>query len=265
MEIHKYEPEPPTLKGLPKIHKPNIPIRPIVNWKNAPAFHLAKLVTDVLNKDIPLPNTFNIKNSTQLMIDLNEIPITQHLHLASFDIKDMYTSIPTKNLPRILNLICNQTLVPKKFQQQLTAMLRTILKQNYFQYNSHIYKQKSGLAMGAPSSSILSELYLQYTEHTVIIDILLKYDILGYFRYVDDILLVYDTTKTNIQDVLNDFNNSAHPLNFTFEDEIDNHINFLDIIPSKKTPTPYNTRSTENQQTQTSSFHQTPTTQWNIN
>ena len=73
--------------------------------------------------------------------------------------------------------------------------------------------------MGAPSSSILSELYLQYTEHITIYDILMKHNILGYFRYVDDILIVYDTTKTDILKVLDDFNDNAHPLCFTLERE----------------------------------------------
>jgi hypothetical protein len=33
----------PTIRGLLKIHKIDSPIRPVVNWKNAPAFKLAKL------------------------------------------------------------------------------------------------------------------------------------------------------------------------------------------------------------------------------
>jgi hypothetical protein len=210
-------PSPPLLKGLPKIHKINIPIRPIVNWRNAPAYHLAKLVSDIITKEAPLPNTFNIKNTIQLMKDLNEIPFSKHIHLASFDIKDMCTNIPTKNLPKILNLICNQTHTPKKFQQQLTTLLRTVLKQNYFQYKDQIYKQKTGLAMGAPSSSILSELYLQYIEHTIIFDTLTKHNILGYFRYVDDVLIAYDTTVTDIHEVLHDFNKAAQPMSFTIE------------------------------------------------
>jgi len=112
-------------------------------------------------------------------------------------------------------------------------LLRTILKQNYFQYKDTIYKQKTGLAMGAPSSSILSELYFQYIEHTAIFDTLTKFNILGYFRYVDDILLVYDNTTTDIQDVLHEFNNAAHPMSFTLEEETNNQLNFLDITIKK--------------------------------
>jgi len=235
-QIWKYvnmNPSPPTLKGLPKIHKTNIPIRPIINWRNAPAYHLAKLISDTITKEIPLPNTFNVKNTVQLTQDLQEISISEHIHLASFDIKDMYTNIPTKTLPQILKLACNQTQTPKKLQHELITLLRTVLKQNYFQYKQQIYKQNTGLAMGAPSSSILSELFLQYIEHTKIYDILNKHSILGYFRYVDDILLVYDITVTNINTVLDEFNNVAQPMFFTMEKEVNNQLNFLDITVKK--------------------------------
>jgi len=225
----------PTLKGLPKVHKTNIPIRPVINWRNAPSYRLAKLVSDIITKEIPLPNTFNVKNTVQLIKDLQEISISECTHLASFDIKDMYTNIPTINLPQILNLICNQTQTPRKFQQELTTLLRTVLKQNYFQYKNQVYKQNAGLAMGAPSSSILSELYLQYVEHTMIYDTLTKHNILGYFRYVDDVLLVYDTTVTDILEVLNDFNKATQPMCFTIEREENNQLNFLDIKIKKET------------------------------
>jgi hypothetical protein len=42
-------PSPPNLRGLPKIHKPDTPIRPVVNWRNAPAYRLANLVSENRN------------------------------------------------------------------------------------------------------------------------------------------------------------------------------------------------------------------------
>jgi hypothetical protein len=59
-----------------------------------------------------------------------------------------------------------------------------------------------GLAMGAPTSAILSEIYLQYIEHTYIYHTLQKPNITNYHRYVDDILITYDSTKTNINNTL---------------------------------------------------------------
>jgi len=54
------------------------------------------------------------------------------------------------------------------------------------------YVQSEGLALGAPTSSIFSEFYLQHLENTKIYALLLDHNIEGYFRYVDDILIAYN-------------------------------------------------------------------------
>jgi hypothetical protein len=64
----------PTIRGLIKIHKEEAPIRPIINWKNAPGYKLAKRLTNTLQTYIHLPYTFNIKNTSHLIDDLNNIP-----------------------------------------------------------------------------------------------------------------------------------------------------------------------------------------------
>jgi hypothetical protein len=89
-------------------------------------------------------------------------------------------------------------------------MTRTILKQNYFEFQNNFYVQNKGLAMGAPTSSVLSEIYLQFIEHTAIYTVILQNNILGYFRYVDDILIAYNDSIAYINKVLDSFNNE-HP------------------------------------------------------
>jgi hypothetical protein len=66
-------PAAPTIRGLPKIHKNECPIRPIINWQDAPAYKLAKHLTKLIQWHVPLPNTFNINNSVQLI----DIPYKQ--------------------------------------------------------------------------------------------------------------------------------------------------------------------------------------------
>ena len=56
--------------------------------------------------------------------------------------------------------------------------------------------------MGAPSSSILSEVHLQFLENTQIYNILVQHQIAGYFSYVDNILIVYNNNNTDIHKVL---------------------------------------------------------------
>ena len=42
-------PHAPILYGLPKIHKTNIPIRPVVSYVNAPVVKICKYLNNLLN------------------------------------------------------------------------------------------------------------------------------------------------------------------------------------------------------------------------
>ena len=47
-------------------------------------------------------------------------------------------------------------------QTEIIHLCDIILTHNYFQFNNSYYLQKTGLAMGAPTSSIFAEIYLQF-------------------------------------------------------------------------------------------------------
>jgi len=49
------------IRGLTTINKEDSPIRPIVNWKNAPAYKLAKMLSKKRKILISIPYTFNVK------------------------------------------------------------------------------------------------------------------------------------------------------------------------------------------------------------
>jgi hypothetical protein len=68
-------PTAPRIRGLIKIHKTDTPIRPIVNWNNAPTYKLTKYLVKTLQTYAPLPFAFNIKNTVQLISDLKNIPV----------------------------------------------------------------------------------------------------------------------------------------------------------------------------------------------
>jgi hypothetical protein len=58
--------------------------------------------------------------------------------------------------------------------KEIMDILEIILEQNYFEFNKQFYKQTEGLAMGAPTSAILAEIYIQYIEHKQLYPVLLK-------------------------------------------------------------------------------------------
>jgi len=167
------------------------------------------------------------------MNDLIEIPHEQNMRFASFDISSMYSNIPITELMIILRKLCEVNSVEDKTTQEITRIAQTLLEQNYFRFRDTIYIQNEELAMGAPTSYILSEVYLQYMENTTIYESLIKHKVEGYFMHVDDILKVYKEDKKNIHKLLEDFNNLVPSLKFTLEKEQNNQINFLDITINK--------------------------------
>jgi hypothetical protein len=66
---------------------------------------MAKFVTKTLKETLNLRFTYNIKNSIQLIEDLNTIPINENTRICSFDVKDMYTNIPQQDATHIIHNI----------------------------------------------------------------------------------------------------------------------------------------------------------------
>jgi hypothetical protein len=83
--------------------------------------------------------------------------------------------------------------------------------------------------MGSPLSSTASEIVLQHIEQLLIKHWLETQEILYYKRYVDDILIIYDSAKLNPDQVTDSFNHYNPDLHFTSTHETNNCINYLDL------------------------------------
>jgi len=60
--------------------------------------------------------------------------------------------------------------------------------------------------VGPRYSGILSEIFLQYIEENYTAQMARNYQLLDYFRFVDDIMIIYDRNVTDNNLVLQDFN-----------------------------------------------------------
>jgi hypothetical protein len=103
------------------------------------------------------------------------------------------------------------------------------MNQNYFQYEGQIFQPQKGIAMGSPISGTMAEIYLQYLETTHIKHWLDSREIVFYKRYVDDILIIYDQSKTDEQTLLSHINKVDKNLQFKISTEENNTVQYLDI------------------------------------
>ena len=127
-------PTAPSIKGLIKIHNPDQPTLPVVNWRNAPAYRLSRLFTDKIIHLVPPPNSVNIKNTQDLLKILDDTPVLPHYALSSLDITNLYSNIPVKEIRTILASIMTQNLIDPQTKQELLKWYDVITKQNHFAY-----------------------------------------------------------------------------------------------------------------------------------
>jgi hypothetical protein len=102
------------------------------------------------------------------------------------DMENMYT-----NTTKINNM---NTII--RILKLNSGINENIPKQN----NTHIKT-----IMGSSTLAILAEAYIQSMEHRLLYLILIKHQIIGCFRYVDNILLIYDQRKTNTEGTSTEF------------------------------------------------------------
>ncbi|XP_017462864.1 PREDICTED: uncharacterized protein LOC108356257, partial [Rhagoletis zephyria] len=154
----------PPMNALPKLHKSGTPMRPIINHKSAPSYKLSKYLKTILKDNLGLPNKNTISSTTELIEKLKDSVITLDTKLVSFDIKNLYPSIPITETIDILFKILTEKTRNREIAVEITNALRTTLRRNYFKFNNNVYMQTNGLGMGNPTSAILMEVFMQNLE-----------------------------------------------------------------------------------------------------
>jgi hypothetical protein len=65
------------------------------------------------------------------------------------------------------------------------------------------------------SSSTFAEVFVQYMEHKQLYPILLKYKVTGYFRYIGDILIIYNQKRTNVDETVAKFSKQRPSIKYS--------------------------------------------------
>ena len=222
-------PQPPKLYGLPKLHKPNIPMRPIVSFCGSPTYQLSKYLTTVLK---PLTDESRHKlQSTENFIDaIKTVQVPDDYKLVSFDVKSLFTSIPLQ-----LALDCTETAINNSTIElplptdDLMDLLNLCLTSTYFQYNGKHYKQLHGTAMGSPVSVVVAEIVMQNIEELALATYKLTLPL--WLRYVDDTFTAVH--KDEIDDFHEHLNGQNADMQFTKEIEENGKIPFLDCLVTR--------------------------------
>lgn len=217
----------PQIYILPKVHKPKLAGRPIIpgtHWITTPASVLVDHLLQPLLKRVPTV----IADSKSIVVELNTRAFPNaDLRLITADVSSLYTEIPTnKGLAFVTQLMREHPdLISPPLLTFISALLRIVMENNYFQFNGQYYHQIKGTAMGTPAAVIFANIFMYILERGV----LMKYanDIAFYKRYLDDIFMVAhgnsDAIKASLQSMeknikleFNDSDRTATFLDITF-------------------------------------------------
>lgn len=216
-------------RGLVKTHKPNSPIRPIINTRSSPGYSINKIITEIISK-IQEHHKYNVKNSGELKNILNLLAPAANEFFYTLDVNNMYTNITSDMIVAAIHKRWNK--IAEYINPHL--LIELIFFANFFSsefsFNNQLFKQIKGLRMGAGDAGHLADLVMEdildVTVHKLKmtnseIPILIT-------KYIDDILICStEETAGKFHTILN----SVYPNINTSLDREDNNntINYLDI------------------------------------
>ena len=168
-----------------------------------------------------------IKDTGNFLNKLKELgSVPQNALLVTVDVVGLYPSIPHQDGLDTLSIKLKQREDKKIPTEVLLKMTQFVLKNNYFEFNSKVQQQLSGMVPGTKFALPYACIFMDRVETEFLEKERLKPWVC--LRYIDDIFFVWTHGENKLDEFLERLN-SFHPnLKFTSE-RFEQEINFLDV------------------------------------
>jgi hypothetical protein len=143
---------------LPKVHKPGVPGRPVVSCCGALTENLSEIVDHIVKPYITAVTSY-LKDTNDFLSKIRSLDtLPPDSMLVSLDVVNLYPSIPHEDGLSALSAFLLQQGMPSQMCTDLCEMARFVLTHNVLEFDSRIYLQVSGTAIGtrlAPTRIVL--------------------------------------------------------------------------------------------------------------
>ena len=152
-------PRAPQIYGVPKIHKPANPIRPIVSFYVTPLSALHGQLSEVL-KPLTLSD-IRLKNSEDFLNKFRTHTDPEYSYYCSLDVKSLYTTCDLRKAVKTAmeRIYQDPSILPSTISPEaIKSLLNFSLDNAYCEFDNKFYKQITGGPMGSPLTVTLAEI-----------------------------------------------------------------------------------------------------------
>ena len=175
------------MSGLPKIHKEGVPLRGIVSTVGSPFERISRYLIPIL-RTIQGRSGLFVKNSRELKERVKEWRVEGDEILVSYDVKNLYPSIPIKKALELVEKLLKESTALKDVTNlnvdSIMDLLKWMFNLTYCEYNGQHFVLESG-PIGLGTTGEIAIIYMEEFQ----IQLAIKsspYPLDQWYWYVDD-------------------------------------------------------------------------------
>ena len=158
--------------GLPKIHKLDTLLRPIVSSCGPVTYGVAKELTKIL-KSLVGESPHHINSTQDFVEQVKQFTLAPKECLSSYDVSALFTSVPVDTALGVIRIYWKKT---PTLNDRIVLLIKNIillqefcLKNIYFSFQDQFYEQVKDTAMVSPISPIVANLYMKYFSKKLLV------------------------------------------------------------------------------------------------
>ena len=193
---------------LPKVHKKGVPGRPVVSCSGSLSERLSEIVDFLLKPFLPFVDSY-LKDTKHFLSKFRSLPdLPPGALLVSLDVVGLYPSIPhSEGLAALFDFLVERG-VPHTTASDIVKLAKFVLENNVFEFNSKIFLQISGTAIGTRMAPTYAIIYMHILETKFLNTSPLRP--LVWWRFIDDAFAVWLHGRDKLEEFILFLNTHKH-------------------------------------------------------
>jgi len=212
---------------LPKIHKrlQNVPGRPVISNSGYYTENISAFLDHIL-KPLAKEVKSYIKDTNDFLRKIRSVNLPSNAILATIDVVGLYPNIPHDEGLIALENALNGRKDKEISTKSVLELAECVLKNNIFEHDGRVFLQKQGTAIGTKMAPSYAILFMAELEEKIL-NTCQKSPCI-WWRYIDDIFMVWEHGEDSLQDFLSFLNSFHDSIKFTAKYSAET-VEFLDV------------------------------------